>query len=64
MQRAIRSGDKSDEARALKMLMTDAPESVSEFNSYLAAKAAKERNAKEDATRRKIDEIERRTRPW
>jgi hypothetical protein len=62
MQRAIRTGDKSEEARALKMLMTDAPESVNGFNEYLAAKAAKERASREAKMARKIDEIERRTR--
>jgi hypothetical protein len=62
MQRAIRSGDRSDEARAMKMLMSDAPDSVSGFNDYLASKAARARAAQDDEMRRKIDEINRKIR--
>lgn len=60
MERAMKSGDRRDEAKALRMLQTDAPEAVDSFNQYLAAKAARARQSEDDRMRRQIDDISRR----
>ncbi|MES2924134.1 MAG: hypothetical protein V4819_21460 [Verrucomicrobiota bacterium] len=58
MQRAIRTGDKTDEARAMKLLMKYAPESVDGFNDNLAAKAARAAAARQAALENKVRELE------
>lgn len=60
MQRAIRTGDKSDEARAMKSLIMYAPESVADFNDYLAAKAARQKQNETYDLERRIQELENR----
>jgi len=59
MQRAMRSGDRNDVARAMRMLQADAPDAVQGFNDYLAAKAARAKSFQDEETRRKIDDIHR-----
>jgi hypothetical protein len=58
MQRAIRTGDRTDEARAIKMLTTDAPEALQGFNDYLAAKAAQRAAAERSRTEQEIQRLQ------
>lgn len=58
MQRAIRTRDRTDEARAMKMLQASAPDSVKGFTDYLAAKAAAIKQSEIDSLRLRVQQLE------
>ena len=58
MQRAIRTGSRNDEARAIKLLTTEAPDALPGFNDYLAAKAAQRASAERNQTEHEVQRLQ------